>query len=140
MKKYKLNKQDRELIEVGKNTAIKGFVDDRKNNIGCDLGGAIITNSGKIFSGVNLEVKSSAGASICGERSAIMHMISQGEKNINTIVAVWISRDYKKNKRWGILPPCGICRHVISQFGNPYVIVNKTQKVKLKYLYPLPVK
>lgn len=137
MKKYKLTKQDKELIEIGKKTAIKGFRDD---NLSCDLGGALITSLGKIFSGINMEVKSSAGASICGERSAIMQMISHGEREIKVIVAVWISRGYNKNKNWGILPPCGICRHVISQFGNPYVIINKNKKVKLSDLYPLPVK
>ncbi|MBA7646403.1 Blasticidin-S deaminase [subsurface metagenome] len=137
MKKYKLTKQDKELIKVGKETAIKGFRDD---NLSCDLGGALITGSSRIYSGINMDVKNSAGVSICGERSAISQMVSNGERKINTIVAVWISRKYKKNKKWGILPPCGICRHVISQFGNPYVIINKTQKVKLNDLYPLPFK
>ena len=140
MKTYNLDKQDGELIEVGLVTAKRGFVDDRKNRIGCDLAGALITKSGKIFTGINLDVKSSAGASICGERSAIMHMISQAERTIETIVAVWISRDYNKNKKWGILQPCGICRHVISQFGDPWVIISKSKKVKLNELYPLPVK
>ena len=140
MKIYNLDKQDRELIEEGLVTAKRGFVDDRKNRIGCDLAGALITKSGKIFTGINLDVKSSAGASICGERSAIMHMISQAERTIETIVAVWISRDYNKNKKGGILQPCGICRHDISQFGDPWVIISKSKKVKLNELYPLPVK
>jgi cytidine deaminase len=137
MKKEKLSAKDKELIQVGKATAIKGFIDDRKNCVGCDLAGALITNSGKIFSGINMDVKTSAGASTCGERSAILHMLSQGEREINTIVAVWISRKYKKNKEWGILPPCGICRHVINQFGNPWVIISKTEKVRLRDLFPL---
>jgi len=137
MKKEKLNKKDRELIQVGKETAIRGFIDDRKNNIGCDLGGALITKSGKIFSGINLDVKSSAGASTCGERSAILHMLSQGEREIKTVVAVWISRKYKRNKEWGILPPCGICRHVINQFGNPWIIISEKEKVRLRDLFPL---
>lgn len=137
MKTYNLTKEDKELIKIGKETAIKGFRDD---NLSCDLGGALITNKGKIYSGINMEVKSSAGASICGERSAIMQMVSQGERNIKTIVAVWIENRKECDKYWGILPPCGICRHVISQFGNPWVIISKTKKVKLSDLYPLPVK
>lgn len=138
MKTYNLTKEDKELIKIGKERAIKGF---RNDNLSCDLGGALITDTGKIYSGINMEVKSSAGASICGERSAILQMVSDGERKIRTIVAVWIeSKNYKGNKEWGILPPCGICRHVISQFGNPYVIISKTKKVKFVDLYPLPVK
>jgi len=137
MKKEKLSAKDKDLIQLGKQTAIRGFIDDRENSVGCDLAGALITNSGKIFTGINMDVKSSSGASTCGERSAILHMLSQGEKEINTMVAVWISRDYKKNGEWGILPPCGICRHVMNQFGNPWVIISKTEKVKLRDLFPL---
>jgi len=137
MNKEKLNSKDKELIQVGKEAALKGFIDDRKSVVSSDLAGALETKSGKIFSGVNMHVGSSGGASICGERSAILHMLSQGEKEIKTMVAVWISRDYSKNKKWGVLPPCGICRHVMNQFGNPWIIISKTKKVKLKELFPL---
>ena len=134
MKKERLNAKDKELIQKGKEAAIKGF---RNDNLSCNLAGAIHTNSGKLYTGINMHVHSSGGASICGERSAIMHLISQGERDINTVVAVWISRKYKRNKEWGILPPCGICRHVMGQFGNPWIIISKTRKVKLKELYPI---
>jgi cytidine deaminase len=134
MKKEKLNKKDKELIQIGKEAAIKGF---RNDNLSCNLAGAISTKSGKIYTGINMHVHSSGATSICGERSAIMHLITQGERDIKTVVAVWISRKYKKNKEWGIMPPCGICRHVMNEFGNPWIIISKTKKVKLKELYPM---
>ena len=137
MKKVGLNKKDKELIILGKERAIKGF---RNDNISCNLAGAIITSSDKTYSGINMHVFSSGSLSICGERAAISQMVSDGEREINTVVAVWISRRYKKNKSWGILPPCGVCRQAISQFGNPWVIISKTKKVKFKDLYPLPYK
>jgi len=135
MKKVSLNKKDKELISIGKERAIKGF---RNDDISCNLAGALITSTGKIYSGINLHFFSSGSLSICGERSAITQMVSDGERKIDTIVAVWISRKYKKNKEWGILPPCGSCRLAMRYFGNPWVIISKTKKVKLKDIYPIP--
>jgi cytidine deaminase len=63
-------------------------------------------------------------------------MVSEGEGNIETIVAV------SSNRNYSVLPPCGKCRQFISEFGNPYVIVEvngKLKKVKLSELCPLPV-
>ena len=137
MKKIGLNKKDKELIILGKERAIKGF---RNDNLSCDLAGALITSTNKIYAGINMHFPKSGSLSICGERAAITQMVSNGERKINTIVAVWISRKYKKNKNWGILPPCGTCRHLISYFGNPWVIISKTKKVKFKDLYHLPYK
>jgi cytidine deaminase len=63
-----------------------------------------------------------------------------GKENISIIVALYDDwPKYKKND-YLILPPCGACRHNLSKFGNPWVIVSKTKKAKLKELYPLPFK
>ena len=71
------------------------------------------------------------------ETGAIAKLISDGGKKFESIVAVWASKDGKK---WGVLPPCGSCRHLISLFGNPYIIIDKSKKVKLKELYQFPSK
>jgi cytidine deaminase len=63
-------------------------------------------------------------------------MVSEGEGKIDTIVAF----AYKQGGH--VLPPCGKCRQFISEFGNPYVIVQvggQLKKAKLSELYPLPV-
>ena len=86
-----------------------------------------------------MDFLNSGGYSICGEKSAILHRLTKGQRDIDTIVAVWISRDYKKNKKWDVIQPCGSCRHVISKFGNPWIIVSRSKKVRLKELYPMPV-
>ena len=125
------------LDKYGKERAIKGFRDD---DLSCDVVGALITGSNKTYTGINMHVHGSGSSSVCGERSAITQMVSDGERKINTIVAVWISSKYKKNKSWDILIPCGTCRHVMNYFGNPWVIISKTKKVRLSDLYPLPYK
>jgi len=94
------------------------------------------TKSGKVFCGVNIEVEGSAPCSICAEYAAIGTMVTEGENKIETIVAVSSGRGYS------VIPPCGKCRELTGEFGDPYVIVKidgKLKKVKLNELHPLPV-
>ena len=100
------------------------------------VGSALRTVNGKIFEGVNVEVDGSPPCSMCAEYSAIGAMVSNGEQRIATIVAV-------NGHKHAILPPCGKCRQLISQFGNPYVILRiqrKLVKVKFSQLYPIQLK
>ena len=125
-----LSKQDLELIEKARDLIRK-----RKSKRS-SVGAALRTSSDKVFCGVNIEIECSAPCSICAEYAAIGTMVSEGENEIQTIVAVSSNRDYS------VLPPCGKCRQFISEFGNPYVIVEvggKLKKAKLSELYPLPV-
>ena len=65
-------------------------------------------------------------------------MISNGEKEIKTIVAVWYEK--KKKKFMGVMPPCGKCREMIKQTSKKNwhtdVIISNSKKVKLKELLP----
>ncbi len=130
MRYEELSKQDLELIEKARDVIRK-----RKSKRS-SVGAALRTSNGKVFCGVNIEIECSAPCSICAEYAAIGTMVSEGENEIQTIVAVSSNRDYS------VLPPCGKCRQFISEFGNPYVIVEvggKLKKAKLSELYPLPV-
>jgi cytidine deaminase len=119
-----LTKEDLELVEKA-----RGLIRKRKSRRST-VGAALRTKKGKVFCGVNIEIECSAPCSICAEYAAIGTMVSEGEEEIITIVAV-------SSKR-----PCGKCRQFISEFGNPYVIVEvsgRLKKTKLNELYPLPV-
>ena len=73
---------------------------------------------------------------MCAEYAAIGAMVTAGSNRIQAMVAV----NGKKNS---VLPPCGKCRQLISEFGDPYVIVKvgaKLVKAKLSQLYPLQVR
>ena len=100
------------------------------------MGCALRTKKGNIYLGVNIHSLTSSPTSIDAEQNAVGNMVTFGEKEIDTIVSV--HSQYGKNST--IYQPCGVCRHVISQFGNPFVIINNKYKVKLLDLYPLPVK
>ena len=130
MQFFDLGKPDLELLEKAKDLIAK-----RKSKRS-SVASVLRTRSGKIFEGVNVEIECSAPCSICAEYAAIGTMVTEGEQEIETIVA------YSYKNGGYVLPPCGKCRQFICEFGNPYVIVQvgqKFKKVKLSELYPLPV-
>jgi len=128
MKLNDLTEQDEELIEQA-----KSLINKRKSKRS-SVGVALRTANNKIFRGVNIEIECSAPCSICAEYAAIGTMVTEGECEIDIIVAV--------SRKSGVIPPCGQCRQFISEFGDPYVIVEvdgQLKKAKLHELYPLPV-
>lgn len=132
-----LTKQDLELIEKAKEIIVKS----RPVNLidTGDVGSALITSKGNIFQGVCLGFYCGIGS--CGEYQAIGSMISNGEKDIKTIVAILYDKDTKKYR---VIPPCGKCREMIHQLGknnwNAEVIVSEKEKVKLSELLPFSYK
>jgi len=129
----KLTKQDKELIEKAKEIIVKsGPVDLIDTG---DVGSALITSKGNLFQGVCIGHYCGIGS--CAEYQAIGAMISNGEKVINKIVAVWHD---EKTKKYQVTPPCGKCREMIHQTSkknwNTEVIISNSKKVKLKELLP----
>jgi len=138
MKTQNLTKEDKELIELAKTKQMYARVE--KKQLMADVCSVVKMPDGKIYTGSSLAIKNSGSGSICGEQSALSNVVNDGEKKIDTIVAVWVSKDYMKNKKWNVIQPCGACRHTISHFGNPWVIISRNKKTKLSELYPMPVK
>lgn len=81
------------------------------------VGAALLTKSGKVFEGFNIE-NSSYGLSICAERVAIFSAVVAGERNFEKIAIV---ADTDK-----LVSPCGACRQVMSEFGDFQVIMTNT--------------
>lgn len=71
------------------------------------MGAAILTNSGKVFRGSNIE-NASYGATICAERAAITNMIMGGERDIRALAVVTEDCGF----------PCGICLQTINEFTS----------------------
>lgn len=72
------------------------------------VGAAVLGESGKIFSGCNVE-NASFGLCNCAERTAIFRAIAEGEKRIRCVVVYTPTKEPT--------PPCGACRQVINEFG-----------------------
>ena len=84
------------------------------------VGAAILTSTGRIIQGCNVE-NVSYGGSICAERTAICKFRSEGEKEIKAI-SVYIKAD-----GYNFYPmPCGMCRQVMAEFGYFPIICCKT--------------
>ena len=76
-----------------------------------DAGGvaaAILTKSGNIYVGVCIDTSCSLG--MCAERNAIANMITNGESDIDKVVAVM------PGGRVG--SPCGACRELMMQLSG----------------------
>jgi len=96
-----------------------------------NVGAALLTKSGKIYTGCNVE-NSSYGATICAERVAFTKAVSEGEREFEAIAIVSSSKDFTY--------PCGICRQFMSEWGtNLKLVVENGQEIKvytLKELLP----
>ena len=73
------------------------------------VGAAVLTKSGKIYTGCNVE-NSSFGMTICAERCAIFKAVSEGEREI-VAVAIYSPNADDCN-------PCGACRQVMYEFQD----------------------
>jgi len=78
------------------------------------VGVALLTKSGLIFSGCNVE-NASYGLTICAERTAVVKAISEGHHDF---VAMAVVTDSAKP-----LLPCGSCRQFLAEFGLELPIV-----------------
>lgn len=70
------------------------------------VGAAILTRTGKIFTGANVE-NAVLPLTNCAERTALFQAVSEGEKEFSTVAVV--------TENGGT--PCGACRQVLAEFG-----------------------
>ena len=78
------------------------------------VGAVVVTKDGKIFKGCNIE-SASFTPTICAERTAIAKAVSEGYREIDTVVVVG---SFKK-----LSYPCGVCRQLIREFGKEIKII-----------------
>jgi cytidine deaminase len=74
------------------------------------VGVAIVSGSGKVYTGANVETAHYKG--LCAEASAIAAMVTAGEREIKTVVVVGPSMEY-------LCTPCGDCRQRLREFCAP---------------------
>ena len=75
------------------------------------VGAALVTKSGKIYSGCNIE--NGGIMSICAERVAFVKALSEGEKDFDYIV---VCGGPNITTLVDNCTPCGYCRQFISEF------------------------
>jgi len=88
------------------------------------VGAALLTSSGKIYSGCNVE-NAAYGPGNCAERTAIFKAVSEGEREFEAIAVV--------TQNGGT--PCGICRQVMREFSEDLkVYVGDTETILKEYI------
>lgn len=98
------------------------------------VGAALLTESGRVFCGTNVE-NASYGLALCAERTAIFSAVAAGEKKFAKLAVVCDCAD-------GCLP-CGACRQVIAEFAPDLYLILGTanrhfQVTSLSALLPQP--
>ena len=97
-----------------------------------EVGAAVRTESGKVYTGCNIE-SASYGLTVCAERVAIWKALSEGERHF-TELAVVADTDT-------LTPPCGTCRQIIWEFARDAKIVfanldGRNQVFNIRQLLP----
>lgn len=70
------------------------------------VGAALLTESGEIFTGVNVE-NAAYPTAMCAERVAVFKAVSEGDRQFTAIAVVTVNGG----------TPCGSCRQVLAEFG-----------------------
>ena len=93
-----------DLIEKAKEVAKNAYAPYSNFRVGS----AILTKSGNIYVGCNVE-NTSFGLTICAERNAIFNAIASENKVVLDTVVVYTETSIPAT-------PCGACRQIISEF------------------------
>ncbi len=96
------------------------------------VGAAVLTASGEIFTGANIE-NASFGATVCAERVAIFAAVAAGCCDLTALAVIADTPDP--------VAPCGLCRQVLAEFNPdcPVLLANtagRWQLTTLKELLP----
>ena len=86
------------------------------------VGAALLTKSGEVFTGVNVE-NSSYGGTICAERTACVKAVSEG---VTDFEAIAIAAEK------GLAFPCGICRQFLYEFAPQLRVIVGEDEEHLK--------
>lgn len=76
------------------------------------VGAALLTESGKIYEGVNVE-NAAYPTTMCAERVAVFKAVSEGERQFEAIAVVTANGG----------TPCGSCRQVLAEFGTQILVI-----------------
>jgi cytidine deaminase len=93
---------DQELVQLAQSAREKAYAPYSHY----DVGAALLTVSGQVFTGCNVE-NAAYPMAICAERTAIVKAVSEGQREFIAIAIA--TRDGGT--------PCGACRQVMSEFA-----------------------
>ena len=101
--------EDRELFLTAQRMLPRAYAPFSKFKVGA----ALLTVTGEVFTGVNVE-NSSYGGTICAERTACVKAVSEGFHDFSAIAIA---------SSGGEALPCGICRQFLFEFNDDLRVI-----------------
>lgn len=98
----------KQLVEIAVEVRNQAYVPYSKYPVGA----ALLTASGAIYSGVNIE-NAAYPVTICAERVAVFKAVSAGEREFAAIAVATLNGG----------TPCGSCRQVLAEFGLDTIVI-----------------
>lgn len=98
---------------------------------GFQVGAALLTKSGKVYTGCNIE-NAAFSPTNCAERTAVFKAVSEGETSFKAIAVVGNKKDAPKEE-WEFCTPCGVCRQVLLEFVDPQkfeILLGKGKEIR----------
>ena len=112
-KPAKLGKAEQDLIAAAKAAIRQRYRDDWQ-----EVGAALRTRSGKVFTGVNLDAYLGRMA-VCAEAVALGRaVVDVGDDGIDLIVAVRHPPPADRDQTIAVVSPCGACRELIFDYDR----------------------
>ncbi len=103
---------------MDKNLLVKRSIEAQHNArvpySGFRVGAALLSKSGEIITGCNIE-SSSFSLTICAERVALAKALSEGYNDFEAIAITAEKQDY--------VPPCGACRQLLYDYAPNLTVV-----------------
>ena len=114
---------------------IQTALDARKNAYApyshYQVGAALLSSDGTIYSGCNIE-NASYGATNCAERTAFFSAVSEGKRDF---LAIAITGGLEGEEISDYAVPCGICRQIMQEFcGDDFqvIVAKSTENFRIK--------
>lgn len=93
------------------------------------VGAALLTEGGEIFTGCNIE-NAAYSPTNCAERTAFFKAVSEGKRKFSAIAIVGGTKNEEITQ---YAYPCGVCRQVMMEFCDPQTFQIIVAKSKNEY-------
>jgi len=109
-----LTAADKKLLQAAQDVRTNAYARYSKMQVGA----AVLSKSGKIYPGVNVE-SGSYGLTVCAERVAVFNAVTAGDRELIAVAVA--SPDHR------IWYPCGACRQVLAEFSPEMTVLAISQ-------------
>ena len=90
------------------------------------IGAVILAGDGRVFTGIHLEAMVGR-ASICAEAVALGKACEAGATDLRVVLAVRHPKPSETEREIKLVPPCGLCRELLLDYGRDIQVVIKSE-------------